>query len=78
MYRITETRFYLEHGRIVGNDGDAATAAVAISGFEGREEEEGEEHEGGGRMVEIQDRRITNARRPSFVVGALTANSKLR
>lgn len=30
------------------------------------------------RAVEIQDRRITNACRPSFVAGALTANSKLR
>lgn len=76
MYRITETRFYSEHGRIIGNDGDAATAAIA--GFGGREEEGEEEYEGGGRMVEIQDRRITNARRPSFVVGTLTANSKLR
>lgn len=55
-------------------------AAIACR-LEGREEEEGgeeEEHRGMERAVEIQDRRITNACRPSFVAGALTANSKLR
>lgn len=76
MYRITETRFYSKHGRIVGNDGDAATSTtIAVSAAEKKKEKKNIR---GGRMVEIQDRRITNARRPSFVVGALTANSKLR
>lgn len=28
MYRITGTRFYSEHGRIVGNDGEAACTAI--------------------------------------------------
>jgi len=31
MYRITGTQFYLEHGRIVGNGDEAATAAIAIA-----------------------------------------------
>lgn len=66
-----------------------STAAVAIVADEGsEEEEEGEEEEHQNRealvvvvvvvMVEVQDRGITKACRPSFVAGALTANSKLR
>jgi len=74
MYRITGTQFYLEHGRIVGNGGEAAVA-IAVSGAKKKKEKKNTGV--GGRMVEIQDRRITNARRPSFV-GVLTANSKLR
>ncbi|KMQ96168.1 hypothetical protein RF55_3562 [Lasius niger] len=77
MYRITGTRFYSEHGRIVGMA--AAIAIVAVSRAEKkRKKKEKKKNIGMERAMEIQDRRITNACRPSFVAGALTANSKLR
>lgn len=58
------------------------SAAIAADGSS-EDEEEGEEEEEMGRRwwrrkVEVQDRGITKACRPSFVAGALTANSKLR
>lgn len=72
------------HGRIVGKGSDSA-AAVAIAADESSEEEEGggeeEEHQNwriAMAVEEVQDRGITKACRPSFVAGALTANSKLR
>lgn len=74
------------HGRIVGEGSDSAASVATIAVVEGNEEEEEEEHQNGKAMVamvvvvmaEIQDRGITKACRPSFVAGALTANSKLR
>lgn len=39
MYRITGTRFYSEHGRIVSNGGDAAIATIAIAVSETKKKE---------------------------------------
>lgn len=76
MYRITGTRFYFGHGRIVGMA--AAIAITAVSRVEKKRKKKEKKNIRMERAVEIQDRRITNACRPSFVAGALTANSKLR
>lgn len=83
MYRITGTRFYSGHGRIVGNGGDAAApATIAVVSTTSRRRRRRRRRRTLGwrrwKAVEIRDRRITNACRPSFVAGALTANSKLR
>lgn len=69
-------------GRIVGNGGDATVAdTITIVSTVATEKKEKNKNTGMAsrwRTVEIQDCGITNACRPSFVAGALTANSKLR
>jgi len=67
MYRITGTRFYSGHGRIVGNDSGAAVAAAAAIAAVSRPKKKKKKKNTKGGNVET--RRITNACRPSFVAG---------
>jgi len=80
MYRITGTRFYSGHGRIVGWQRRRRRRHRHRLGGGGRRRRRRRRTAGWRwwKAVEIQDRGITNACRPSFVAGALTANSKLR